>query len=291
MSQMTTAVCPTQRWKLGRDYWRIDRDEGFRRADFAVDVIPTSLARAFTSEHHYSRSIGFALQSVGLFNGRDLVGVAVFSTPCNQNAIARYTGLAANEGLELGRFVLLNEVPYNAESFFIAGAFRVLRETMPTVRAVLAYSDPLPRTSQSGRVVLCGHVGIAYQACSGHYLGRASSSSLWLNADGVAVSTRGLSKIRLQERGASSAEKRFVALGASPRRFGQEPSAWIDEALRGPAFRKVRHPGNHVYCWPLGSAKQKRAIARIFQPSRAYPKQKDPEQVHLLAPAALAAAL
>lgn len=272
----------TQRWRDRRQHWRVDRDEGFRKADYAVDIIRDGVSRAFVTAHHYSGSYPVAVERVGLFRGTELVGAAVFSIPMNNNAVPRYTGLPASEGVELGRFVLLDEVPYNAESFFLAKAMGLLRAERPSLRVVIAYSDPLPRQAAEGRVVMPGHVGVIYQASSATYVGRAQSKILHLNADGIALSSRGLSKIRLQEHGAASAERRLVTLGAPPRAFGQNPAEWVSKVLDAGLFRRVPHPGNHVYCFALGHRAGKRRLTSRFAPAKAYPKALDPEQMALV---------
>jgi len=278
---LTTAAPPSQRWKLGRNYWRVDRDEGFRKADYAIDVISNSVAREFVNTHHYSHSYPFAIERIGLFRGRELVGVCVFSFPINNAVIPRYTGLPAEAGTELGRFILLDEVPYNAESFFLAGALKALSSLRPDISSVVAYSDPMPRTTEDGQIVLPGHIGIAYQASNARYLGRASGKTLYLTRNGVALSSRGISKIRLQEHGAQSAEKRLVSLGAEPRQFGQDPSEWIDNILAGNTFQKIRHPGNHIYAWPIGNARRKNEISKSFSPTLNFPKSMDALQTEL----------
>lgn len=270
---------PTQRWRDRRQGWRVDRDEGFRKVDYSADIIRDGVARTFVTTHHYSGSYPVAVERIGLFRGRELVGAAVFSFPMNNNAVPRYSGHAANQGIELGRFVLLDEVPYNAESFFLARALSLLRTEHPHLRCVIAYSDPVPRQTSDGRIVMPGHVGAIYQASSAIYVGRAQAKTMHLTATGEALSTRALSKIRLQEHGAGSAEKRLVMLGATPRAFGQDPALWVTEVLASGTFRKVRHPGNHVYCFPIGPSASKRGIVRRFAAPLPYPKRLDPEQL------------
>lgn len=269
----------TQRWRDRRQYWRVDRDEGFRKSDFAVDIIRDGIARSFVTAHHYSGSYPVAVERVGLFRGAELVGAAVFSIPMNNNAVRRYTGLPATAGVELGRFVLLDEVPYNAESFFLARALGLLHAEHPGLRGVIAYSDPVPRQANEGRIVMPGHVGVIYQASSARYVGRAQAKTLHINRDGIALSSRAISKIRLQEHGAGSAEKRLVKLGAQPRGFGQDPAAWVAQVLTSGTFQKVRHPGNHVYCFALDCGTAKRRNVAGFAPERPYPKKLDPEQL------------
>jgi hypothetical protein len=273
-----TVPSPTQRWRDQRQHWRVDRDEGFRKSDYTVDAIRDGVARAFVVQHHYSGSYPVVKERVGLFHGTQLVGVAVFSIPMNNHAMTRYTGWPAGAGLELGRFVLLDEVPYNAESFFLARAFKHLHATRPDLHAVIAYSDPLPRQTETGDTVMPGHVGVIYQASSATYLGRAQPKTLHVTRDGMALSTRALSKIRLQEHGAGSAERRLVKLGAPPRAFGQDPADWVASVLASGVFRKVHHPGNHVYGFALGPARSKHRAAARFAPALPYPKSIDAEQ-------------
>jgi hypothetical protein len=275
---LTTAAPPAMRWKMGRNFWRRDRDEGFRPADYAVDVIRYGAARAFVVENHYSHSMPVTIESIGLFHGLDLVGVATFSIPINNSVVPRYTGQPADAGAELGRFVLLDSVPYNGESFFLAVALKALKTLQPHLRTVVAYSDPRPRTTRAGDIIMPGHIGCCYQASNAHYLGRATAKTLHITPQGIALSTRAISKVRLQEHGAASAEKMIVRLGAPPRAVGQDPATWIEKVLEHPEFRRVRHPGNHVYCWALGKKNDRHALARGFAPARVYPKSLDPEQ-------------
>lgn len=274
-SILTTAAPPCQRWKLGRNYWRVDRDEGFRKEHYTIDEVRDSVAKRFVVEHHYSGSYPIAMERIGLYRGTTLVGVCIFSIPINNSIVQRYTGLSAAEGTELGRFVLLDEVPYNAESYFLAGAFKALKKLRSNVSAVVAYSDPMPRATSAGEIILPGHIGIAYQASNALYLGRASSKSLHLTPSGVALSTRAISKVRLQEHGAQSAEKRLVLLGAPPRKYGQDPADWINGVLAADVFRKVKHPGNHIYAWALGKQIKKLELLKSFSPAKEFPKKLD----------------
>lgn len=276
--QMTTSACPAQRWRLGRDYWRVDRDEGFRKQDYAVDLISDSVAKRFVIDHHYSASYPAAVERAGLFRGTELVGVCVFSVPMNNAAIPKYTGLASSAGVELGRFLLLDSVPYNGETYFLKHAFTALRATRPQAKGVIAYSDPVPRHTDSGRVVMPGHVGVIYQAGNARYVGRSASRVLHLSASGHVLSPRAISKIRSQEQGAQGAERNLVRLGAPERRFGQEPAEWIDQVLSSGVFTRVKHPGNHCYVFSIGRPAEKRLVERTFAQARPYPKTLDPQQ-------------
>ena len=83
-------------------------------------------AKAFVVKHHYSGSYPAARFRAGVvikqpFQPERLYGVGVFSVPMNQAVIPAYfDGLLPNQGVELGRFVLLDELTANAESWALA---------------------------------------------------------------------------------------------------------------------------------------------------------------------------
>jgi len=223
----------------------------FRPSEFGVEIIPDDrTARAFVETHHYSASYVAARLRVGLFRKVGclrsyLAGVAVFSVPMQPAALTRHLGSSA--GVELGRLVLLDEVGFNGETWFVARAFSALRRELPRLAGVLSYSDPLERRAFDGRVVTPGHVGQVYQALNAAYLGTGKARKLHLDRDGRTISERALSKIRAMDKGWESAAARLVEAGADPRRIGEEPGEWLDRVL--PTFRTVKHPGNHVYVW------------------------------------------
>lgn len=246
---MTAQLPLCQRWSHRRDLFR-DPSERIRPEEYAVDVLPDDRrAKAFVVEHHYAGSYPAARLRIGLFRGRTLAGVAVFSVPAQRAAIPHWTGTA--DGVELGRFVLLDEVPGNGESWFLARAFKALRRELPEVRAVLSYSDPLPRQADDGRLVTPGHVGVIYQAHNGRHLGRAEAREIVIDRDGRTVGRRGLSKLRLGERSSGGTYRHLLSAGAPERRTGEGWPAYVDRALLEGPFRRVRHPGNLVYAWAL----------------------------------------
>lgn len=151
--------------------WR-DRNASYRPAGEVfnpnlaqVQLIGESDAKSFVCRHHYSGTYPAARCRVGLFVKRPfqterLAGVAVFSVPMNNAAVpAWFQGLSASEGVELGRFVLLDEVEANAETWFQARALRAVAAQLPEVRAVLSYCDPIARTDEAGVKVFPGHLG------------------------------------------------------------------------------------------------------------------------------------
>jgi hypothetical protein len=246
-----------QRWRDRRDSFR-QRGDRFDPSAFRVEVISGDrTARAFVEQHHYSGSYPAARCRVGLYREQagwfrpELVGVAVFSVPMAQSVIPKWAGVQAAEGVELGRFVLLDEVGFNGESWFLARALRALHAEIPTVRAVVSFSDPLPRQTSAGIVVTPGHVGTIYQALNASYRGRTEGRSHYMTAEGRFLSPRAISKIRGGEAGWEYATRDLTASGAPPRLPGEEPAAWLARVL--PLFSRVAHPGNHAYTWTIGA--------------------------------------
>lgn len=248
----------TQRWKDRRDSYR-RRGESFHPDEYGVELLTTDRqAKEFVERNHYSASYPAARVRVGLYRKREgwftseLVGVAVYSVPMQQSVIPCYAPTCKpQEGIELGRFVLLDEVPFNAESWFLARAEAALRATLPDLRVIVSFSDPLPRHDHKGNVITPGHIGAIYQARNAWYLGRNASKWHHLTPEGHFLSQRALSKIRNQEQGHEGAMRTLLNHGAPPRKPGESPDAWVARALKEGPFTRVQHPGNHVYLWVL----------------------------------------
>ncbi|MDK9702398.1 MAG: hypothetical protein OEL20_04610 [Sulfuritalea sp.] len=240
-----------QRWRNGRTRYR-PAGEIFDPGRVEIVTLPESDARAFVVKHHYSHAYPAARFRVGLVHtprlGREhLAGVAVFSVPMTQAVIPKYLNVAPIAGVELGRFVLLDELAANAETYFLARAFKLLRRSIPSIRGVVSYSDPLPRYTGDGTLVKPGHVGTIYKAHNGHYHGRSGPRTLIVAPDGRVVSERSLSKIRNGESGSDYATRQLAAMGAPPRRLFEDGAVYVARALQ--TFPRVRHPGNHVFSW------------------------------------------
>ncbi len=234
-----------QRWRDRLDSYRAP-DEQINPAAFEVSTITSdSTARAFVEQHHYSASYPAAQYRFGLHHGEQLVGVAVFSVPVNDKALAVLPG-SPRESTELGRFVLLDQVPGNGETWFLARCFEQLRAE--GLVGVLSFSDPTARVSADGRQVFGGHIGTIYQAHNARYFGRATARTLRLLPDGRVFSARAAQKIRKQERGWRYAVADLEAHGAEA--FAGSPVEWLARAV-AKVTRTVRHPGNHKYAWAL----------------------------------------
>lgn len=256
----------TQRWRSGRDIYR---PAGEPIDPTAFDVAPIAddtTARAFVLAHHYSGSYPAARWRFGLYRRGELAGVAVFSHPTNDKVLTgTFAGVRAVDAVELGRFVLTDDVPANGETWFLARCLRALRAE--GLAGVVSFSDPSRRTSWSGATVFGGHVGTIYQAGNGRYLGRGTPRTLRLLPDGRVLNARTISKIRARERGWRYAAGQLVAAGAP--QPGADPRAWLREWVPR-LTRPLRHRGNHRYAWALS-----RSVT--LPPGLPFPKQPDQE--------------
>ena len=226
----------SQRWREKRSRY-VDDQTVIDTSRYAVDAIDPGSARSFVATHHYLPNFPAAIFSAGLFGegpaGRSqLLGVAVFAVPSNNAVITRHTGFTDQaSGTTLARFLLLDEVPQNAESWMLARAFRLLRAEKPHVEAVVSYSDPQ-----------AGHIGRIYQALSAAHRGVTRPRTIY-RIGAVPVSGRTLSKIRLGERGASGAIDQLVRLGAPRPLLRESACAWLDRLRREHVLLRVPHPG------------------------------------------------
>jgi len=237
-----------QRWRGRRDLYR-PPEEPIRSREYEVSEIAGDLpARAFVQEHHYSGTYPAARFRYGLYHRGSLVGVAVFSHPSNDLALTRVFPGDPLDSVDLGRFVLLDSVPGNGETWFLARTFERLRRI--GIRGVVSFSDPVPRRSADGRVVFAGHLGTIYQAHNAAYLGRSRPSTLRLLPDGSGLSNRALQKLRGHERGWRYVASLLVKYGATPPQNGESLSDWTDRWLPR-LTRPLRHRGNHKYAWTL----------------------------------------
>jgi len=246
-----------QRWLGGRDSYVVPasviRTAEYEVAEFASDAT----AKGFVLEHHYSGTYPSARWRFGLYRLGQLVGVAVFSHPCSNRVLTNVFG--EHPAVELGRFVLLDEVPGNGETWFLARCFELLRER---VRGVVSFSDPVARATQDGLEVHPGHIGTIYQAHNARYLGRATPRSLKLLPDGRVYSARAIQKVRKQEKGWQHCVEVLRSYGAP----AYDGDGWVQRAL-AQVTRGLRHPGNHRYAWMLD-----RRLRRRFTASQPYPK-------------------
>jgi hypothetical protein len=259
---MRNAVC--QRWRGGRASYR-PAGELIEPREYEVAPLGEAAAKAFVVAHHYSKSYPAARFRFGLWRRGALVGAAVFSHPCRDEVLTSVFPGPALDAVELGRFVLLDDVPGNGETWFLARALAALRRE--GLRGVVSFSDPFPRETASGEVVFAGHLGVIYQASNAVYLGRGQRRTLRLLPDGRVLSARAISKIRAGERGWRHAAAVLESFGAEPLRG--DPAAWLAAWLPR-LTRAVRHTGYLRYAFPLW-----RPARRALPASLPYPKRLD----------------
>lgn len=274
----------SQRWFEGRTSFRLSR-EPINPAQFGVEFVDYATAKRFVCRHHYSGTFSPNISSFGLFRKDSnstsrLVGVATFAPASNINSVSRWTGIEFAAGAELARFVLLDEVAGNGESWFLTRALTAFKLVRPAVKVVLSYSDPVPRTRLDGSVVFPGHYGCIYASVNALYMGRASPKTQYIAPDGRVLANRILSKLRHGEIGRAYAERSLVDITGLVRGEEEEPKAFVERALA--VMRAQHHPGNHLYVFPTAAdRREKLAILRLpVLRSRslgvaAYPKQVD----------------
>lgn len=252
-----------QRWNRGRSSYR-PAGEPLRTVDYDVASIGSdNVAKAFVLEHHYAGSYPAARFRFGLYHRAQLCGVAVFSVPFQPLALACLPGTDA-ERVELGRFVLRDEVPANAESWMIARCFELLQRE--GIAGVVAFSDPCRRVDAAGALVFRGHVGTIYQATNATYLGRSKSRTQMVLPDGTLLHRRALAKLRTGERGWRYVAAMLTRHGADELVAPAHADEWMAEWLPR-LVRAQLHPGNHKYAWCLRRRDRGRLPA-----SKPYPK-------------------
>lgn len=144
----------------------------FNKKDYHVVIIEAKVARLFVVKWHYSNVFPNATKCLfGMFHTEtnNLVGVCCLGIPPGRmvlqsiaKTIERKT--FEKESLELTRLCLRDEVPQNAESWFIS---KCLREIMKKkYKFVISYSDPHQK-----------HIGTIYQATDFFYCGTMKQRS------------------------------------------------------------------------------------------------------------------
>lgn len=256
------------RWRHGRSGFVVP-PHVFDPRRYSVCLIDEADAKAFVTRHHYSRSWPSTILRAGLiekpaFQAERLVGVASFGLGPPDHVPRCYLGVGYEASTLLNRLVLLDEVGFNAESFFSARAERLLRQHKPHVEAILSYSDPVALPG-IGKV---GHIGSIYQARSYVCMGRSRPRTIWVSDQGIGVDGMALTKIRTGKRGSDYAARRFRALGAPPQRPGESGADWVRRSLRDGPFEAIRHPGKIVYARGLT-----RRRAKLIGPGQSYPKR------------------
>ena len=111
--------------------------------------------------HHYSKKWGhaFGTHNYGIYDGDDLLGVAVYGNPMNTKAWPSITKTAPQKCIELNRLWVSDQLGPNTETWFLARTFRLLRSA--GVELVQSFAD--------GRL----GTGVTYQAANFTYHGES----------------------------------------------------------------------------------------------------------------------
>ncbi len=280
MSQLELFPAAWWRQRGQVERWQPATSGRFTGCGYTVEPIgDDTTARAFVLAHHYSGSYVAARRRFGLYHRGELVGVAVYSNPA---ALAVLTCVLPElnprcESVELGRFVLLDEVPGNAESWFLARCHEQL--LAGGVAGIVSFSDPVPRRLPSGELVSPGHVGTIYQATNAVYTGKSDRRTLWVLPDGTIFNGQALQKIRQRKQGHVYAERQLIRWGARPMRAGEDPKVWLREARTACGVTTFRHPGCHRYVFALGRNDRARKQVRIALPAQPYPKKREAREL------------
>jgi hypothetical protein len=277
--RVAAEVSPANEWceRWGPDRrpsWRHRHEGGFDKSRYHVDEIEEDPAATFVTTYHYSGAWVAARRRYGLFDGPQLVGVAVLSVPMHPAVLTNvFPDLQVVEAAELGRLVLFDAVPANAESWFLARVFR--RAAKTGLRGIVSFADPVARRDATGRIVFPGHIGVTYLAHNAVPLGRSRARWETVLPDGRVLPDRTQAKVVAGHRGKDYAIEGLRRLGAPPPRPGESGRAWLDRALPQIGASRQRHGGKWRYAWVIGPETERRA-ARIALPRTPRPTQPDP---------------
>lgn len=246
----------SQRHTEGRITWRPRRElVDVRHLDAAV--IAPDIAKTFVERHHYSKTCSPTAHPFGLFYRGELVGVACYGPLASMNAHNFvFPTLTATEGVTLGRFVLIENAGYNAESWFIGRC----HDLLPARGVVAIDSCADPRW---------GHIGQIYQATNGQHVGRTNRATIHVFEDGTELSNRTEGKARRGEVGRAYAIQQLVERGATPPARRENMEQWV-ERWRRALTRPMRHAGKYRYMWCLDRRRRREVLAR--HPDLDYPK-------------------
>lgn len=252
----------TQRWRNGKSIF-IPPSNCVNTRLLEVAPIDEQSAKTFVCSNHYSSSYPSARRRFGLFERGKLVGAAIFSHPVNDLTITNVFRVEkASSGLELGRFVLLDEVGFNAESWFVSRCREHLAKE--GFAGFVMFSDDVQRTDANGNITFKGHLGKIYESAGMSFLGRGTPTKLHLLPDGTTLNKRTISKIRNGESGWRYAAEILESFGAETcPEDAEDRKLWLGEWLTR-LTRPLRHPGCLKFGWSF------RKNFRL--PSLPYPK-------------------
>lgn len=199
----------------------------FGPKDLMVKPLPSKAARQICEARHYLRSYpGGALLNLGVFVGKQILGVAVLAVgPTYVHRL--FEGAQNHEVICLARLWLDDRLGRNSESRTLGIILRMLRREQDTVKALVAYSDPA-----------AGHSGAIYRAAGFLHVGESMAMPLYRLPDGSVHHSRSLS-----HNYGTHSRKHFASFGVDVELVKQAPKhtyvALIDPSWRGRLTRPV----------------------------------------------------
>lgn len=244
-----------QRWSHKRERW-VAHHTLMEPRLYGVEELDHETAFAFLRTHHYARNPAPAASRYGLYRSQggvlkpELVGVVTFGPGGGERVLNAWTARDHTQALECNRLVLLEDEPYNAESWFVSRALKALCEARPALAAVLSFADPVERKNAAGEVFKPGHIGGIYKALGWSYEGRAKPRTLTVVREtGDVISERTISKITGDEQGWQYGTRQLEAACYLKRWQGESGESFLARCLASGYLVKQPHPGNHAYVW------------------------------------------
>lgn len=229
---------------------------------YAVEPLRTTEAKRFIETHHYLATYPVARFAAGLYRKTgpaaqsELAGVAVFAEPSTSAVVTKHTGLEPQQGTTLARFILLNDVAGNGETFFLSRAIQLLRQAKPAIIGMASFSDPNN-----------GHIGQVYQAASARHVA-VTKPRYGYHIAGLSIADRTISKIANEESGADGAIRRLVDMGCPPPRSQEALRTWLERLQAGGSIQRMKRQPLFVYSFAFTKA----AKAKLRQlPTLPYP--------------------
>jgi len=128
--------------------------------NYSIGVVNLDIAKRLIIENHYSHKWTTCKYALGLYDGNELLGVAIYRAPSGRQTVKSITpNMNFGDVLELTRLWIKDETPKNTESYFIGKTFEWLRKNTKA-RVLISYSDPM-----------YNHLGTIYQATNWLYQG------------------------------------------------------------------------------------------------------------------------
>lgn len=156
-------------------------------SDLLVEEIKSGFAKNYIRRHHYSKSChngpspcyGLYVRDERIADGKSLIGVLCFATPCSENVRSSVFGLDYKDHVtELHRLYIKDsycgkQTPIGTESWFISRCLKQLKKDKPKIWAVLTFAD-----------LTEGHTGVIYRATNAKFCGMTQKATFYLDKEG-----------------------------------------------------------------------------------------------------------